>query len=119
MIPAELATPDLLKIKVFWNEGSDVIISTHNTTIQILWSSSNYVVNVIMDQILVPVGFLWETFIYGFVQKTDFEGWSWFKDNNLGLALVMALEFYNSVAKRLKLIGGLFALSLSSLPEKG
>ena len=41
--------------------------------------------------------------IYGFVQKADFEGWSWFNVNNLGLALGMALKFYSSVAKRLKL----------------
>ena len=41
--------------------------------------------------------------IYGFVQKADFEGWSWFNVNNFGLALGMALKFYSSVAKRLKL----------------
>ena len=41
--------------------------------------------------------------IYGFVQKADFEGCSWFKVNNLGLALGMALKFYISVAKRWKL----------------
>ena len=34
---------------------------------------------------------------------TSFEGWSWFKFNNLGLALDMALKFYTSVAKGLKL----------------
>ena len=32
-----------------------------------------------------------------------FEERSWFKFNNLGLALVMALKFYTSVAKRSKL----------------
>ena len=32
-----------------------------------------------------------------------FEGCSWFKFNNLGLALGMALKFYTSVAKGLKL----------------
>ena len=31
-----------------------------------------------------------------------FEGWSWFKFNNLGLALGMKLEFYTSVAKGFK-----------------
>ena len=40
--------------------------------------------------------------IYVFVQKADFEGWSWFNVNNLGLKLGMALKFYSSVAKRLK-----------------
>ena len=35
--------------------------------------------------------------------KIDFpEGWSWFKFNNLGLTIVMALKFYGSVAKGLK-----------------
>ena len=32
-----------------------------------------------------------------------FEGWSWFKFNNLGLAQGIALKFYTSVAKGLKL----------------
>ena len=32
-----------------------------------------------------------------------FEGWSWFKFNNLGLALGTNLKFYPSVAKGLKL----------------
>ena len=32
-----------------------------------------------------------------------FEGWSWFKFNNLGLALGTNLKLYTSVAKRLKL----------------
>ena len=30
-----------------------------------------------------------------------FEGWSWFKFNNLGLALSISLKFYSSVAKKL------------------
>ena len=41
--------------------------------------------------------------IYGFVQKTDFEGRSWFNVNNLALEVGMALTFYSSVAKGLKL----------------
>ena len=32
-----------------------------------------------------------------------FEEWSWFKFNNLGLALGMSLKFCTSVVKRLKL----------------
>ena len=102
MIPAELATPDLLKTKVFWNEGSDIMISIHDGKIKILSSSSDYVVNVVMWPSF-GYSFLWGTSIYWFVQKTDFEGWSWFKVNNLGLALGMDLKFYSSVAKRFKL----------------
>ena len=34
---------------------------------------------------------------------TFFEGWSWFKFNNLGLTLDMALKIYTRVAKGFKL----------------
>ena len=68
----------------------------------------------------------------GFDHKNHFfEGWPWFKFNNLGLALNMALKFYTSVAKKLilkvrkflaliptfvtvtgeKLVGGFFTLN--------
>ena len=36
-------------------------------------------------------------------ESAFFEGWSWFKFNNLGLALGMNLTFYTSVAKGLRL----------------
>ena len=36
-------------------------------------------------------------------KKHFFEGWSWFKFNNLAPALGMNLQFYTSVAKGLKL----------------
>ena len=36
-------------------------------------------------------------------KTTFFEGWSWLKFNNLGLALGVTLTFYTSVAKGLKL----------------
>ena len=40
----------------------------------------------------------------GLGQKNQFfEGWSWFKLNNLGLGLGMTLMFYKNVAKGLKL----------------
>ena len=61
------------------------------------------------DQSLVTVAFLWEKlsqpqFYKDLTRKTAFfEGWSWFKFNNLGLALGTNLKFYTSVAKRLKL----------------
>ena len=42
--------------------------------------------------------------LYGFDQKNHFfEEWSWFKFNNLGLALGTNLNFCISVAKGLKL----------------
>ena len=37
------------------------------------------------------------------IKTTFFEEWSWFKFNNLGLALGMALKSYTNVAKGLKL----------------
>ena len=60
------------------------------------------------DQILVGYSSIFmreviiSQIIYVFVQKADFEEWSWFNVNNLGLKLGMALKFYSSVAKRLK-----------------
>ena len=48
IIPAKMATLDLLKIKVFWNKGYDVIISVHDVTNKILSRDSNYIVDVVM-----------------------------------------------------------------------
>ena len=61
------------------------------------------------DQSLVTVAFLLEKlskpqFYKDLTRKIAFfEGWSWFKFNNLGLALGTNLKFYASVAKGLKL----------------
>ena len=48
MMSAKMATPGLLKIKVFWNKGYDVIIYVHDVTNKILSRDSNYGVNVVM-----------------------------------------------------------------------
>ena len=45
---ANMATPGLLKIGVFWNKGYDVIISVHDLTNEILSQDSNYFINVVM-----------------------------------------------------------------------
>ena len=45
MMSAKMATPGLLKIKVFWNRGYDVIISVHDVTNKILSRDSNYIVD--------------------------------------------------------------------------
>ena len=45
MMSAKMATPGLLKIKVFWNKGYDLITSVHDFTNKILYDSS-YVVDV-------------------------------------------------------------------------
>ena len=48
MMSAKMATPALLKIKLFWNKGYDVIIYVHDVTNKILSRDSNYVVDVVM-----------------------------------------------------------------------
>ena len=45
------------------------------------------------------------------------EGWSWFKLNNLGLAIGMVLRFYASAAKGLKLKVKKFRLLISTFVE--
>ena len=48
MMSAKMATPGLLKIRVFWNKGYDVIISVHDVTNKILSRDSNYIIDAVM-----------------------------------------------------------------------
>ena len=48
MMSAKLATLGLLKIKVFWNKGYDVITSVCDVTNKILSRDSNYILDVAM-----------------------------------------------------------------------
>ena len=48
MMSAKMATLGLLKIKVFWNKGYDVITSVCDVTNKILSRDSNYIVDVVM-----------------------------------------------------------------------
>ena len=48
MMSPKMATPGLLKIKVFWNKGYDVIIPADDATNKILSRDSNYIVDVFM-----------------------------------------------------------------------
>ena len=48
MISAKMATLGLLKIKVLWNKGYDVIIFVYDATNKILSSESNFIVDVVM-----------------------------------------------------------------------
>ena len=108
MISAKLATPNLLKIKIFQNKGYDVIISDYDVTNKFFSHESNYIINVVMwPKFGNSSDFMREVVItsilWGFHQKNHFfEGWSWFEFNNLGLALDMTLKFYTSVEKVLK-----------------
>ena len=49
MMSAKVAALGLLKLKVFWNNGHDVIISVHDVTNKILWRDANYVVDLVMS----------------------------------------------------------------------
>ena len=66
------------------------------------------------DQSLVTLPFLWEKlsqpqFYKDLTRKTAFfDGWFWFKFNNLGLTLGTNLKLYTSVGKGLKVNGGKF-----------
>ena len=48
MMSAKITTPGRLKIRVFWNNGYDVIIFVHDVTIKILSRDSNYIIDVVM-----------------------------------------------------------------------
>ena len=106
---AKMATLGLLKIMIFWNKPYDVIISVHDITNKVLSRDSHHIVNVAMwpkfGNSSVSISKVIITSIYlDLTRKTMFfEGWSWFKFSNLGLALGMTLKFYTSVAKELKL----------------
>ena len=48
MMSAKMATLGLLKTKVFWNKGYDVIISVHDVTNKVLSRDLNYIAYVVM-----------------------------------------------------------------------
>ena len=47
MISGKMATPGLRKIKVFWKQYYDVIISVKDVTNKTLWRDLNYIVDVV------------------------------------------------------------------------
>ena len=47
MMSAKIATPDLLKITIFWNKAYDVKIHVNDVTNKGLSRESNYIVDVI------------------------------------------------------------------------
>ena len=48
MTSAKITTPGLLKIRVFFNNGYDVIISVDDVTNKISSRNSNYIIDVVM-----------------------------------------------------------------------
>ena len=109
MMSGKLATVGLFKIKAFWYKGCDLIISVHDAIKRILSPDSNHFVNVVMwpkfGNSSVTVREVIITLILLALDQKNLFFWgdSWFKFNNLGLALGIALKFYTSVAKELKL----------------
>ena len=113
MIVAEWATPGLLKTKLFWNKGSDLVNFINDATNIILSCSSNYIVDVVMwpnfgYSSIFMIEVIITRILDGFDQKTNSEGWPSRKFNNLKLVIGMILKLYCSVAKGLilKRLGG-------------
>ena len=48
IMPAKLATPGLLKVKVFLNKVYDIIISAYHVTNKLLLLDSYYIIDVVM-----------------------------------------------------------------------
>ena len=48
MMSAKITTPDLLKIRIFWNKGYDVIVFVYDVTNKILSCDSNHIIDVVM-----------------------------------------------------------------------
>ena len=93
-----LNTLGLLKRKVFWNKGYDVIISVHDVTNKILSHASNYDVDVVMwPRSGTSSISLREVIIISILKgqiPTKSLFWGLIKFNNLGLALGMALKLH-------------------------
>ena len=58
MMSTKLATVGLLKIKIFWNKGYDVILSANDVTNKILSRDPSYIVDAVMSAKLATVGLL-------------------------------------------------------------
>ena len=48
MMSAKMATPGLLKIRIFWKKGYDVIIYVHDVTNKFLSYDSIYIIDKVM-----------------------------------------------------------------------
>ena len=108
MMSAKMATPGLLKIKVFWNKDYYVIYSIYDVPNKILSHDSNFIMDVVMwpkfGSCSICIREVIITSIYkDLAKKTFFEGWSWFKCNNLWLPLGTNFKFFTSLWKGLKL----------------
>ena len=106
MMSAKLDSHGLLKI--FWKKFYDLIISVHDITNKISPQDSNYTIDMVMWQKFgnSNISMREDSKIWIFKDltwKIFFEGWSWFKFNNLQLVLGIALIFCSSAIKGSKL----------------
>ena len=60
MMPANMATLGLIKIKVFWNNVYEVIISAHDFSKKFYHMPQIILLMLSCDQSLVTLAFLWE-----------------------------------------------------------
>ena len=99
MMSAKMATPGLLKMMVFWNKVYDIIIFVDDVTKKLLSRDAHYILDLFMWQKFGNCSIsmrevITTSILLGFDQKNRFfEEWSWFKFNNLGLALGANLKF--------------------------
>ena len=106
LISGELATLSRLKLTVYWNKVYDVVTCIHDVTtkfhcvtqiILYIWSCD--------QKISIPIREVnWENF--NFIRtwpNRSFEGSSWFKFSNLGLAVGISLENLEECDKRAKI----------------
>ena len=98
---AKLATLGLLKIKVIWNKGYDVIIFAHDATNKILSRDSNYTVDVVMwpkfgNSTISMGGVIITSILQGFNQKKQF------LRGALGSSTRYGLEILHQSGKRVK-----------------
>ena len=107
MMSAKMFTPGLPKTTTFWNKGYDVIISAVVMPSPIKFHPVIQIVDVVMwpksGNSSISMREVAVSFIRIWPEKLFFEGCSWFKFDNLGLALGPNLNFYTSVVKGLKL----------------
>ena len=73
MMSAKILMLGLLKIKLFWNNGYDIVISVHDITNKILSHNSNYLANVVM--------------------------WPKFGNSNISMGEVIILQFYKDLTR--------------------
>ena len=105
MTLVKLFSLGLFKTKVIWNDGYDVKNFVREVTNKILPWKSNYFKDVVIRPNFGKSSIsLRQKNHRIWLEKSFFlEKWSWFKFNNLGLALYMFIKDYSSVAKVLKL----------------